>query len=396
MRKLIWWASIFAWAYGTQCLRRCRLHKIKQDNQKCSQIVTTRCENVIEFRILDYEPLEVEEEAKRALGTIFSTFALRLQSLTCEFVSEYVSATQLASSLENKCMRLKQLSLAGDYDDLEVFSILVAKSGDTLESLALSLDIVMEGQWEDTFEVFRAESKKLIALYLEHPTSVGVLEEDYVAFLMHDGSRSVSVAPLKFSPNALRNLKKACPNLRLELIIGRDEFEFEFEWDCLDAAGEIAGNVEMYLSFNHEFRRLSRVLANCPNLVRLSMSYTSDEPSVGLESLISLRMSKMEKLCYRDFTYHACINGIEKCTSKLRELRIRTVDRIQYAEPIQRIAFSRILLLQIDNTSSTRLLVRILLRIRVMFTHTEHQHRTRRIRNANLSNTRVYPTIVVK
>ncbi len=316
------------------------MHQIEQDIQKCSQIVTTHCKNVVELRILDYEPLEVNQEAKRALGTIFNTFASRLQSLTCEVVSEYVSATHLASSLANECMRLKQLSLTGDYDDLEVFNILLAKSGDTLESLTLSLDIVLDGQWEDTFEVIRGESKKLSALHLEHPTSAGVSEEDYVAFLMHYGSRLVSVAPLKFSPNALRNLRKACPNLRLDLIIGQDEYG----WDCLEAAGEIAGNVEMDSSGNYDYQRLSRVLANCPHLVRLSMCNTSDEPSAGLDSLISLRMFEMKKLSFRNFTYHACINVIEKCTSKLKELRVRTGDSIQNAEPIQRIASKMVFL----------------------------------------------------
>ncbi len=310
------------------------LNWIQQDLQKVSQIVTTHCRKITELRILDYNVREVKKKANDALGNIFCTFASQLTFLSCECIGKYVSARLLTTSLGNGRIPLKQLSLTEKTGELKTFDVLIAKCGGTLEGLRLVLEIVRTGQWKKTLEVIRRECPNLTSLHLAEPTSCGVSEEDYVAFLTSYGNQIVSIAPLKFSPDALRNLSEACPNLRLDLTFG----ENEVDWDCLDAAGEITGTVEMELGFHHDSRRLSRILTGCCHLVELNVNYVSDEPAVGLESLISSRMLQLEKLGFRNFPYHACISNAKKCTSKLKELQITTTDIIETVEPLRIIA----------------------------------------------------------
>ncbi len=327
-------AAVLGMKESVKALEFSTMHWIEQDLQQICQIVTTHCRNVTELRVLDYKLMEVKETMNDSLGKVFSTYASQLTSLSCEYISEYISPPLLARSHGSRSMPLKQLSLTGDFADVEIFDLLIAQCGGTLENLELALEVVEKGQWAKILEAIRRECSKLTSLHLREPTMCGVLEEDYVAFLTSYGNQIVSLAPLKFSPDALRNLSEACPNLRLELSFEEDEAN----WDCLDAAGEIAGNVEIELCYHHNVRRLSRVLGACPHLVELNMSYMSDEPALGLESVISSRMLQLEKLSFRNFRFHACINNTMKCTSKLKELRITAIDIIETAVPLQTIA----------------------------------------------------------
>ncbi len=105
-----------------------------------------------------------------------------------------------------------------------------------------------------------------------------------------------------------------------------------------DAASEIAGNVEIELCFHHNFRCLSRILGAYSHMAELDMSYVSDEPALGLESVISSQMLELQKLIMRNFTYRACINNIMQCTLKLKELQLYATDIIETAKPLQIIA----------------------------------------------------------
>ncbi len=311
------------------------LQRITQDIQEVCKLVTTLCKNITTLRITGERLLIKEKEkAHEVFGNILDAFASKITSLTCPFLCEYVSAS---NSLRYERLRLKRLSLTVKNSDLRIFAALVAKCGGELERLALNLKEVEKRQWKDLFKLIRSECPKLTVLYLNSLMLYDASEEDYVAFLMSYGNQIVSIARQEFSPDALRKLCKACPNLRLDFTIEEDD-EGEVDWDCLEAAGEIAGTVDIELRSHHNFRCVSKILANCPNLVNLNMNCISDEPVLGLESVISSPMLELKKLDVVNLTFHACVNTVMKCASKLKELHIAAVDIIETAEPLQSIA----------------------------------------------------------
>ncbi len=69
----------------------------------------------------------------------------------------------------------------------------------------------------------------------------GVSGMDYVAFITSYGNQVVSIAPLKFSLNALQNITEACPNLRFDLFFKENELYGDF----FEAVREIPGTVRV-------------------------------------------------------------------------------------------------------------------------------------------------------
>ncbi len=83
-----------------------------------------------------------------------------------------------------------------------------------------------------------------------------------------------------------------------------------------------------------------KALSRCKRLVNLEMDYNIYDPVLELGPLNWLQMMELNSLSLYGFQYSLCIDIINSCTLKLKELRIGTRDHIVDAQPFREIAIS--------------------------------------------------------